>query len=89
MVVFRSKKGIEEQINTLANFGLLRRFVGMLTDSRSISSITRYEYFRRILCNLIGELVEEGEVPDDEEILKSMINEICYLNIKEYLNLED
>ncbi|NME35522.1 glucuronate isomerase [Fusobacterium sp. FSA-380-WT-3A] len=76
MAFFRSKKEIEEQINTLANFELLRRFIGMLTDSRSILSITKHKYFRRILCNLIGELVEEGEIPDDEEILKSMINEI-------------
>ena len=72
------------QMTALANLGLLRRFVGMLTDSRSFISYTRHEYFRRIMCNLIGTWVEEGEVPYDLEILKPMVQEICYLNAKNY-----
>ena len=82
------KNGMLNQMTTLANLGLLRRFVGMLTDSRSFISYTRHEYFRRIMCNLVGTWVENGEVPYDEEILKPMIQEICYLNAKNYFKLE-
>lgn len=82
------KDGMIKQMTALANLGLLRRFVGMLTDSRSFISYTRHEYFRRIMCNLIGTWVEEGEIPFDEEILKAMIQEICYLNAKNYFKLE-
>ena len=82
------KDGMIKQMTALANLGLLRRFVGMLTDSRSFISYTRHEYFRRIMCNLIGTWVEEGEVPFDEEILKAMVQEICYLNAKNYFKLE-
>lgn len=76
-------------MTALSNLGLLRRFVGMLTDSRSFLSYTRHEYFRRILCNLIGVWVEKGEVPYDEEILKNMIEEISFKNAKNYFKLED
>ena len=83
------KNGMINQMTTLANLGLLRRFVGMLTDSRSFISYTRHEYFRRIMCNLIGTWVEEGEVSYDLDILKPMVQEICYLNAKNYFGLED
>ena len=67
------KDGMEEQMKVLANIGLLSRFVGMLTDSRSFLSFTRHEYFRRILCNIIGEWVEKGEAPRDMELLGNMV----------------
>ncbi|MGL4981867.1 MAG: glucuronate isomerase [Treponemataceae bacterium] len=82
------KDGMIRQMTALSHLGLLRRFIGMLTDSRSFLSYTRHEYFRRILCNLIGTWVEEGEIPYDEEILKAMIEEICFKNAKTYLNLK-
>lgn len=80
------KTGMEAQIRTLANFGLLSRFIGMLTDSRSFLSYPRHEYFRRILCNFIGVSVEQGEWPYDEEWLGRMVEDICYRNAKNYLN---
>jgi glucuronate isomerase len=79
-----TKDGMLEQMNALANLGLLSRFVGMLTDSRSFLSYTRHEYFRRILCNLIGGWVESGEAPHDMELLGNMVQGICYDNAKEY-----
>ena len=79
-----NRDGMEEQIKALANLGLLGRFVGMLTDSRSFVSYPRHEYFRRILCNIIGTWVEEGEYPDDKEALKKIIEGICYKNAKKY-----
>ncbi|SNX53413.1 glucuronate isomerase [Thermoanaerobacterium sp. RBIITD] len=79
-----NKDGILEQLKTVANTGLLSRFVGMLTDSRSFLSYTRHEYFRRLLCNLIGEWVENGEVPYDMELLGKIVKDICYYNAKEY-----
>ena len=82
------KDGMIRQMTALSHLGLLRRFVGMLTDSRSFLSYTRHEYFRRILCNLIGTWVEEGEIPYDEEILGDMIKEICYENAKNYFKLD-
>jgi glucuronate isomerase len=78
------KDGIEKQINTLSNFGLLSRFVGMLTDSRSFLSFPRHEYFRRILCNIIGTDVENGELPNDMSLLGTMVQDICYNNAKKY-----
>ena len=78
------RDGMVEQMKALANLGMLSRFVGMLTDSRSFVSYTRHEYFRRILCNLIGEWVENGEYPYDEEYLEKIIKGICYNNAKEY-----
>ena len=82
------KDGMEKQINTLSNMGLLSRFVGMLTDSRSFLSFPRHEYFRRILCNLLGEDVENGELPYDEQWLGQMIRNICYYNAKSYFGFE-
>lgn len=79
------KAGIENQINTLSAFGLLSRFVGMLTDSRSFLSYARHEYFRRILCNLIGNDVERGELPSEEmPRIQGMVEDICYYNAKNY-----
>ncbi|MCM0648190.1 glucuronate isomerase [Clostridium swellfunianum] len=82
-----NKEGMIEQMKTLANVGLLSRFVGMLTDSRSFLSYTRHEYFRRILCNLLGEWVENGEVPEDMELLETIVKGICYNNAKQYFSL--
>lgn len=79
-----NRDGMEEQMKALANLGLLSRFVGMLTDSRSFVSYTRHEYFRRIFCNLIGKWVEEGEYPYDEETLCEIVEGVCYKNAKEY-----
>lgn len=78
------KDGMTKQLNALSNMGLLSRFVGMLTDSRSFLSFPRHEYFRRILCNIIGDEVERGEIPDDREWLGKMIRDICYYNAKAY-----
>lgn len=78
------KDGMEKQMTALANLGLLRRFVGMLTDSRSFLSYTRHEYFRRILCNLLGDWAEKGEVPPDMDMLGAMVQEISYYNAKRY-----
>jgi glucuronate isomerase len=78
------KDGMEKQINALSNMGLLSRFVGMLTDSRSFLSFPRHEYFRRILCNILGNEVEKGEIPYDELLLGEMIEGICYKNAKNY-----
>ncbi len=71
-------------MKALSNLGLLSVFVGMLTDSRSFLSYTRHEYFRRIMCNLIGSYVENGEYPNDEEILGEIIENISYKNAKNY-----
>jgi glucuronate isomerase len=79
---------MEWQINALSNLGLLSRFIGMLTDSRSFMSFPRHEYFRRTLCNLLGNDVENGLVPDDDALLGPMIRNICYANAKAYLGLE-
>jgi glucuronate isomerase len=79
-----TKEGMIAQMKVLADTGLLSRFVGMLTDSRSFLSYTRHEYFRRILCNLIGEWVENGEFPDDEELLGATVQNISYNNAKQY-----
>jgi glucuronate isomerase len=82
------KDGIERQINTLSNMGLLSRFVGMLTDSRSFLSYPRHEYFRRVLCNLLGNDVENGELPDDMELLGGMVKDICFRNAAAYFGIE-
>ena len=81
------KIGIENQMKSLANLGLLGNFVGMLTDSRSFLSYTRHDYFRRILCNLIGQWVEDGEYPNDEKALEKIIKGICFDNAKRYFAL--
>ncbi len=82
-----NKQGMKDQLISLANLGLLGNFVGMLTDSRSFLSYTRHEYFRRILCALIGEWVESGEYPNDEEALATLVEDICYKNAKKYFKL--
>jgi len=81
------KEGMEWQINALSSLGLLSRFVGMLTDSRSFMSFPRHEYFRRVLCNLIGRDIENGEIPDDPELVGPMIGNICYGNARDFLGL--
>ncbi|MCU0404637.1 MAG: glucuronate isomerase [Chitinophagaceae bacterium] len=78
------KDGMIKQINTLSNMGLLSRFIGMLTDSRSFLSFPRHEYFRRILCNLFGEEIENGELPNDLEWVGKVIQDICYHNNRKY-----
>ncbi len=78
------KDGIEKQINCLSNHGLLSRFVGMLTDSRSFLSYPRHEYFRRILCNIFAQDVVNGELPEDINLIGNTVSNICYFNAKEY-----
>jgi glucuronate isomerase len=80
------KDGMIKQMNTLSNMGLLSRFVGMLTDSRSFLSFPRHEYFRRILCNLFGNEIEHGELPNDIAWTGKIISDICYYNAKNYFN---
>ena len=80
------RDGMESQMRALSNLGMIARFVGMLTDSRSFVSYTRHEYFRRILCNLLGKWVEEGEYPCDMEVLTKIAKDICYYNAKNYFN---
>ncbi|MDS9472491.1 glucuronate isomerase [Sporosarcina pasteurii] len=82
-------EGMEDQMKTLANFGLISNFIGMLTDSRSFLSFPRHEYFRRILCNLLGTWVEEGKVPKDIPLLKQYVYNICYGNAKRYFGLNE
>ena len=78
------RDGMESQMRALSNLGMISRFVGMLTDSRSFVSYTRHEYFRRILCNLLGKWVEDGEYPRDMETLKKIASDISYYNAKNY-----
>ena len=82
-----NKQGMRDQLISLANLSLLGNFVGMLTDSRSFLSYTRHEYFRRILCGLIGEWVENGEYPNDNASLSALVEDICYNNAKKYFGL--
>ena len=82
------KDGMTKQINALSNMGLISRFVGMLTDSRSFLSFPRHEYFRRILCNLFGEEIEDGELPADIEWIGKLIQDICYNNALNYFNFQ-
>jgi glucuronate isomerase len=80
------KDGMETQMNVLSALGLLRRFVGMLTDSRSFLSYTRHEYFRRILCNLLGNDVKKGILPNDEKLLGGLVADVSYFNARGYFN---
>lgn len=80
------KDGIMKQLNALSNMGLISCFVGMLTDSRSFLSYPRHEYFRRVLCNLFGQEMQSGELPDDIELVGQTISNICYYNAKEYFD---
>jgi glucuronate isomerase len=79
------KEGMEWQINALSQLGLLSRFIGMITDSRSFMSYPRHEYFRRTLCNLIGRDIKNGLIPDDDSLVGPMIKNICYANAKNYM----
>ncbi len=81
------QEAMEWQMKALANTGLLSRFIGMLTDSRSFLSFPRHEYFRRTLCNLIGEFMHDGKLPDDYDLVGNMVKRISYQNAKEYLDL--
>ncbi len=83
------RTGMREQMTSLANLGLLGNFIGMLTDSRSFLSYTRHEYFRRILCDLIGGWVEHGEYPDDRVWLGRLVEDICYYNVKQYFSIDE
>ncbi len=83
------KEAMEWQINALSNIGLLSRFVGMLTDSRSFLSYPRHEYFRRILCNLLGDDVKSGVLPNDMDLLGKMVADICYHNAKAYFSFPE
>ena len=82
------RDGMTAQIKTLANVGLLSTFIGMLTDSRSFTSYARHEYFRRILCQVIGQWVDNGEYPDDWDTLGEIVRGICFDNAKEYFEIE-
>ena len=79
-----NKDGMIQQMHTLANFGVLSQFIGMLTDSRSFLSYTRHEYFRRLLCDVLGDWVERGEAPEDYALLGRIVTDICYGNAKRY-----
>jgi glucuronate isomerase len=83
------KDGMRDQMNVLSNMGLISRFVGMLTDSRSFLSFPRHEYFRRLLCGLFGEEVENGELPDDIEWIGKIVRDICFDNARRYFGWED
>ena len=82
-----TKDGMEKHLHTLARLGVLGNFVGMLTDSRSFLSYTRHEYFRRIVCNTVAEWVENGEFENDDELLKNIIEGICFYNAQQYYSL--
>lgn len=84
-----NKQGMRDQLISLANLSLLGNFVGMLTDSRSFLSYTRHEYFRRILCDLIGSWIENGEYPDDMTVAGGLVQDICYYNAMRYFRLEE
>ena len=81
------KDGMTKQLNALSNIGLISCFIGMLTDSRSFLSFPRHEYFRRILCNLFGNEIQNGELPNEMEWVGKMIQDICYNNAKNYFNI--
>jgi glucuronate isomerase len=78
------KKGMQEQMDTLSSLGLLSRFVGMLTDSRSFLSYPRHEYFRRILCDLVGRDMENGEIPADMDMAGKLVSDVSYYNARNY-----
>jgi glucuronate isomerase len=80
--------GMRTQMQTLMNLGVISKFVGMITDSRSFLSYPRHEYFRRILCELLGDLVEEGKYPDDIEFLSKVVQDISFNNAVKYFGVE-
>ena len=77
--------GIERQLRAISAYGVLGRFVGMTTDSRSLLSTVRHDYFRRVFCNLLGEWIEVKSIPDDETMLRPLIEDVCYRNAKQML----
>ena len=83
-----TKNGMETQLKSFADLSLLGNFIGMLTDSRSYLSYTRHEYFRRILCNLIGTWVENGEFPADMDLLGKMVEDICFNNTNNFFGFD-
>ena len=83
-----TKIGMTNQINILSDMGMLSKFVGMVTDSRSFLSYPRHEYFRRILCNLLGDEIEKGEIPNDLELIGNIVKDICYNNAKNYFGID-
>ena len=83
------KDGMIKQINALSNMGLLSHFVGMLTDSRSFLSFPRHEYFRRLLCNLLGEDIEKGELPNDIPWIGKIVQDICFNNARSYFGWDE
>jgi glucuronate isomerase len=80
------RDGMTEHMKLLGNIGLLPRFIGMLTDSRSFLSYPRHEYFRRILCNIIGTWAEDGEIPNDRELLHRIVADISFRNAERYFS---
>jgi glucuronate isomerase len=82
------KDGIEQQLNALSNTGLLSHFVGMVTDSRSFMSFPRHEYFRRVLCNLLGNEIERGDLPNDLQMIGEIVRNICFKNARHFLGME-
>ena len=80
---------MELQMRTLSNMGLLSKFIGMLTDSRSFLSFPRHEYFRRLLCNMIGNDIEKGLLPNDLSFFGKMVENICYYNLKEFIKYKN
>jgi glucuronate isomerase len=80
--------GMAKQMNALSNMGLLARFIGMLTDSRSFLSYSRHEYFRRLLCNMLGNDVKNGLLPDDRTLLGKVVEDVCFYNAKNYFGFE-
>ena len=83
------KDGMTKQIEALSSIGVLSTFVGMLTDSRSFLSYPRHEYFRRILCNILGRDMSNGELPNDYQLIGGIIQDICYFNAKNYFQLHE
>ena len=81
--------GMEKQINALSNMGLLSQFVGMLTDSRSFLSYSRHEYFRRLLCNMLGNDTKRGHLPNDLGLLQPLVRAVCYENARRYFRFDD
>ena len=79
------RDGIERQLTTQMQFGLLRHFVGMLTDSRSLLSFSRHDYFRRIFCNMLGQQMARGELPNDIDRIGQLVRAVCYDNVQRYL----
>jgi glucuronate isomerase len=83
------RDGMTKQIEALSNMGVLSQFVGMLTDSRSFLSFPRHEYFRRLLCNILGGEMERGLIPNDRRLVGEMVENICYRNAKRYFNFDE